>query len=91
MRLTLIILALFVGIIYYYAVNTTYTRQYGKIIDYPMCSGDRDCRARAEFPDGVRIVTISRHQNPLIDDVITIRCSQSPIKINNCRTLIGRH
>lgn len=90
MKLSLIVLAFFVGLVYYNEVNTTYTRQYGKIIDYPMCSGDRDCRARAEFPNGVRTVTISRHQNPLIDDVITIKCSQPPIGIDSCKALIGR-
>lgn len=90
MRLTLIFLALCIGLVYYDTVNTTYTKQYGKIVDYPMCSGDRNCRARVEFPNGVRTVSISRHQNPLIDDVVTIKCNQSPIKIDNCKALIGR-
>lgn len=90
MRLTLIVLAVFVGLVYYNEVNKTFTRQYGKIIDYPMCSGDRDCRARVEFPNGVRVVTISRHKNPLIDDVVTVKCSQAPISVDSCEVLIGR-
>lgn len=85
-----IILASFVGLVYYDVVNTTYTKRYGKIIDYPMCSGDENCRARVEFPNGVRAVSISRHQNPLIDDVVTVLCSQSPISRNSCQVLVGR-